>query len=277
MTTPTFSPDAMKRAVPAFATPESEVFDLILPFFQAALALLHQELGLVDALDSAAPHVERLCYLMGCRRAIPHLDLVLTPFGFGVVSNQNHAPASPHRVQALAEELRADESRSRDALLFALLDTPWAAGAAARRAVDSLLFCPTLLRRHGVTLDGAEVYHREARALAPDIQAARREAAALLSPELMAELIRRRRLPIETERDLYDELTAAVTHFMAAIITARRNRTPDPDLPRAREALLHFVRTHRSRLPEYADSTTAQAHDLRPYQNEQDHTTFFFG
>ena len=237
MTTPTFSPDAMKRAVPAFATPESEVFDLILPFFQAALALLHQEFGLVDAPDSAAPH----------------------------------------RVQALAEELRADESRSRDALLFALLDTPWAAGAAARRAVDSLLFCPTLLRRHGVTLDGAEVYHREARALAPDIQAARREAAALLSPELMAELIRRRRLPIETERDLYDELTAAVTHFMAAIITARRSRTPDPDLPRARETLLHFVRTHRSRLPEYADSTTAQAHDLRPYQNEQDHTTFFFG
>ena len=64
---------------------------------------------------------------------------------------------------------------------------------------------------------------------------------------------------------------------MAAIITARRSRTPDPDLPRAREALLHFVRTHRSRLPEYADSTTAQAHDLRPYQNEQDHATFFFG
>ena len=35
------------------------------------------------------------------RRAIPSLDLVLTPNGFGVVSNQNIAPASKERVDRL--------------------------------------------------------------------------------------------------------------------------------------------------------------------------------
>ena len=35
------------------------------------------------------------------RRAIPSLDLVLTPNGFGVVSNQNVAPASKERVDRL--------------------------------------------------------------------------------------------------------------------------------------------------------------------------------
>ena len=39
------------------------------------------------------------------RRAIPSLDLVLTPNGFGVVSNQNIAPASKERVDRLIASL----------------------------------------------------------------------------------------------------------------------------------------------------------------------------
>ena len=39
------------------------------------------------------------------RRAIPSLDLVLTPNGFGVVSNQNIAPASKERVDRLIGSL----------------------------------------------------------------------------------------------------------------------------------------------------------------------------
>ena len=39
------------------------------------------------------------------RRAIPSLDLVLTPNGFGVVSNQNVAPASKERVDRLIGSL----------------------------------------------------------------------------------------------------------------------------------------------------------------------------
>ncbi len=43
---------------------------------------------------------------VGCdalRRAIPSLDLVLTPNGFGIVSNTNVAPASKDRVERLIE------------------------------------------------------------------------------------------------------------------------------------------------------------------------------
>ena len=38
-------------------------------------------------------------------RAVPSLDLVLTPNGFGIVSNQNIAPASPHRISRLLGSL----------------------------------------------------------------------------------------------------------------------------------------------------------------------------
>lgn len=55
---------------------------------------------------------ERLCQAAlrfviarGFHDAVPHLDLVLTPTGFGVVSNQNVAPASADRVERLRQQM----------------------------------------------------------------------------------------------------------------------------------------------------------------------------
>ena len=39
------------------------------------------------------------------RRALPHLDVILTPNGFGIVSNTNIAPASKERVARLLDTL----------------------------------------------------------------------------------------------------------------------------------------------------------------------------
>ena len=39
------------------------------------------------------------------RNAIPHLDLILTPNGFGIVNNSSIAPASKERVERLIASL----------------------------------------------------------------------------------------------------------------------------------------------------------------------------
>lgn len=39
------------------------------------------------------------------RSAIPHLDIILTPNGFGIVNNSNIAPASKERVERLINSL----------------------------------------------------------------------------------------------------------------------------------------------------------------------------
>ena len=49
--------------------------------------------------------------------AIPTLDLVLTPNGFGIVSNQNVAPASKERVDRLLDSLERDRDNAIDQLL----------------------------------------------------------------------------------------------------------------------------------------------------------------
>ena len=60
-------------------------------------------------------------------RAVPQLDLVLTPNGFGIVSNQNVVPASKDRVDRLMANLELVRDRALQELLPMLPSIPdWA-------------------------------------------------------------------------------------------------------------------------------------------------------
>ena len=74
----------------------------------------------ISAMDEADPMRQLACQIIVADafcRAIPSLDLVLTPNGFGIVSNNNIAPASADRVNRLVESLNTN----RDLLLNQLL------------------------------------------------------------------------------------------------------------------------------------------------------------
>ena len=69
-------------------------------------------------------------------RAIPHLDLILTPNGFGIVSNTNIAPASKERINRLLDTLL----ENRDAAISQVLSIlPAETGWPARSKASSLL------------------------------------------------------------------------------------------------------------------------------------------
>lgn len=74
-------------------------------------------------LDDGTPikvTVERAVVCEAMRTAIPSLDIVLTPNGFGVVSNQNIAPASKERVERLIASLTTQRDDLLDSLLSEL-------------------------------------------------------------------------------------------------------------------------------------------------------------
>ncbi len=82
------------------------------------------------AADSFGPN-ERFRYplekLVACHAymtAIPSLDLVLTPNGFGIVSNQNVVPASRERVDALITSLESQRDAAIEALILRLSARP---------------------------------------------------------------------------------------------------------------------------------------------------------
>jgi len=53
-------------------------------------------------------------------RAIPHLDVILTPNGFGIVSNSNIAPASKERVERLMASLLEHRSSRIKRIVWAI-------------------------------------------------------------------------------------------------------------------------------------------------------------
>lgn len=70
--------------------------------------------------------------------SLRQLDLVLTPTGFGVVSNDNLAPASKQRVDALEAQLRTQYCKVLAMTLNLLRSENWGATAQARHFIEHL-------------------------------------------------------------------------------------------------------------------------------------------
>ena len=64
--------------------------------------------------------LEKLVACHAYMTAIPSFDLVLTPNGFGIVSNQNVVPASRERVDALITSLESQRDAAIEALILRL-------------------------------------------------------------------------------------------------------------------------------------------------------------
>ena len=82
--------------------------------------------------DSSGPNerfrfpLEKLVACHAYMTAIPSLDLVLTPNGFGIVSNQTVVPASRERVAALIASLESQRDAAIEALILRLSSrTDW--------------------------------------------------------------------------------------------------------------------------------------------------------
>ena len=115
---------------------ETLLFDKIAPHLEVAEAWLTTTF-LSEAVLAKLPHEDATNKLLHYARmavvaeamlhAVPQLDLVLTPNGFGVVSNTNMVPASKERVERLLLSLE----KMRDDTLSVLLplltqETAWA-------------------------------------------------------------------------------------------------------------------------------------------------------
>ena len=134
------SDQQLRRYLPnAFDTVEGETtfFDKILPWLdQAERWVMTQFIGsdfAPELLAMAETEPLRTCATLvtvheAFMRAVPSLDLVLTPNGFGIVSNQTVAPASPHRITRLIASLETSRDIAIEQLIHNLfLNSTWSA------------------------------------------------------------------------------------------------------------------------------------------------------
>ena len=200
------------------------------------------------------------------RRAIPSLDLVLTPNGFGVVSNQNVAPASKERVDRLIGSLADYRDDCIANLLPALVgESQWITSSQASFFGETMF--PDLAITEQVKGNGSK-WERYL-ALRPkilDIEASLAEE--FFSPELMA------RLRNEVLRKTH-------TADLARIINAIRGQVVDllnGGSIRMRDMIdvVNHIRRYPDLFPEWHASETAKLFSPPIFTNLKTNKGYWF-
>ena len=165
-----------EKFVPSLRDGGEEIYKGIEPYLQPAYWRLKNELKVELMNNKCAPYFRRAVYATAAYNALPTLDLVATPNGFGVVSNQNIAPASKERVAALRESLRQYKSDCKDQCLERYYQEAQA-GNIDQKELGSkdyieippdtilrsgVIYSATVARENGITMpDGQPVYEEE--------------------------------------------------------------------------------------------------------------------
>lgn len=269
----TITKEEFDAAVPAFRTPTKDIYNKM----QTELDTVRREWedAIADDVQISEKLIDKIKQAVAIRAAylaVPHLDLVLTATGFGVVSNTNTAPASRERVNSLREQLRQEASYREDTCVENLVEKSALRSPAA--TVDSLLWSAKLFRKYGILAeDKKPVYREEKEGLSLKLFHAEEKVKELISPELYEALTAEEwnGTKQSSTRTLCTEIARRV---MASFIYRGANYAGPKALTRE---LLNFVRDNITEFPEYANSRTAAAQNYQRYENKKEDTCFFFG
>lgn len=191
-----------EKFVPSLRDGGEEIYNGIKPYLQPAYWRLKNELKVELMNNKCAPYFRRAVYATAAYNALPTLDLVATPNGFGVVSNQNIAPASKERVAAFRESLRQYKSDCKDQCLEryyqeaieGFVDNKVLVKQGGEYVPDfyqipgdtilrsGVIYSATVARENGITMpDGQPVYEEEMRRLEYKLAAANLKIRKLIS------------------------------------------------------------------------------------------------
>ena len=209
----------------------------------------------------------RLVVADALRRAIPSLDIVLTPNGFGVVNTSNLAPASKPRVDRLVGSMLAH----RDDCIAALL--PELVGASKWLASDrATFFGATLFPDFSLIEATAPIQgskwerYLELRSQVVDLEASLAEE--WFSPELMTAL-RSENL----RGDLTQKRSEIVRQIKAQVVGYLRSGSFSS---RRLADIVNYIRLNESDFKEWHGSKTAELFAPPVFRNRKEAKGYFF-
>ncbi len=209
----------------------------------------------------------RLVVSDALRRAIPSLDIVLTPNGFGVVNTSNLAPASKPRVDRLVGSMLAH----RDDCIAALL--PELVGASKWLASDrATFFGATLFPDFSLIEATAPIQgskwerYLELRSQVVDLEASLAEE--WFSPELMSAL-RSENL----RGDLTEKRSEIVRQIKAQVVGYLRSGSFSS---RRLADIVNYIRLNESDFKEWHGSKTAELFAPPVFRNRKEAKGYFF-
>lgn len=269
---------------PSAMTPDLALFDALQSAIDGQLAYLKNVCGdkvwsLIDAdvsvlVTDYSPYLAALKQSIisyACNAAydnsIPHLDLVLTSTGFGVVSNQNVAPASADRVKALRTQLHRACGEDFDSILSML------------RYVTDVTALPTYYiywhrlfwQAYQMTYFGIANPSRDDLIVnAKAITAGTERIIKIISEEQYDALMRE-----EATGTTASELHKKMMHLLrTAVVSWTVN---DGSFGALRDKIISLMEDNQTEFEQYINSSTYKALHSQRYQNQKDDTCYFFG
>ncbi|MBE6311318.1 MAG: hypothetical protein E7080_09745 [Bacteroidales bacterium] len=206
--------------------------------------------------------------------AIPSLDLVLTPNGFGIVSNNNIAPASAERVERLINSLYVIKSQCLTDLLPMLrADVNWHDSEQCKWLAESIIQDLNLISKCGDKNDPYADYDTDRwgvflalRQKSYDIE--QEIANGWISQQLMARLRK-----CEATATYYDEIRSLISLVKGVICANLRTGVLNRKLL---DDAVSYIRSKPKIFPEWYESDTAKLFTPPIFENEKKSGGYFF-
>ncbi len=252
----------------------SEVYDSVKKHFDGAYnAIRMNYLGdigekALDTNDDLKKSVVYAVCLSAFLEVVRHLDLVLTPTGFGVVANSEVSPASSGRVEALIEQCRLANIKAQDLMLSLLCDIAgWGSSMQAQQSIQTVLWSITgycyLTRQEYIA-------SKEWAAKLAAMQEADSILRKLISDEEMDDimsLVRGVREGNEFEGSVRLMLSRCMIMLANDMLSAYSNE---------RARLLSYLDKNLEEFPLYANSSAYKANHFKEFKNEKSKPAFVF-
>lgn len=200
-------------------------------------------------------------------------DIIMTDNGFGVVNNDNIAPASQAHVDALERELTYRRDMARHNIINELRRVDgWAETEQALDNIRSFFWSPVLLRpfyyiNRKLTFDDLASFRS-------NIDTAENFLRKQLSDDLIDQLLsEERKAKFEPN---HRAAKLKMLDFIALFLPKNDEVIGRQDTHGSFESLLRFIEDHLDDFAKYRDSTAYKANHMQAYENKADDTTFFF-
>lgn len=268
------SKDDFEQSILAATSSHSEVFESVEPHFKESYLRLSQQIlgevgeAALETSDDLREAVIKAVCLDAFLGVVRHLDLVLTPTGFGVVANNEVTPASSSRVEALIEQCRIALIVAQDTVMALLtVVSGWGSTLQAQQGIQTVLW----------SMEGYCYLTRQTSMTSKDWMAklaAMQEADAtlrkLVSDEQMDDimcLVRGVREGNEFEGSVRLMLSRCLIMLANDMLSAYSNE---------RARLLRYLDAHLDKFTLYADSSAYKANHFKEFNNEKSKPAFVF-
>lgn len=230
--------------------------------FLAGSALLHN----LNTDSQAYFQCRRIVAYDAYRRALPALDLVLTPNGFATVGNQTLSPASRMRVDALSASLISERDEAIVQLIHALADMPsWRTSPSGTWFAGTLFPFPEVVRELGIDTD---IFNKYLECRSKFI-----EAESILSENMFSrELMNALRSEV-LENRLSPERKYLVENLRTFVLAKVRGTSISDD---TMTPWINYVRLRPDAFPEWHDSSVADLFRPPVFRNSRDSAGYFF-